>query len=102
LRICVNLSMRQLEDPTLIGDIQSVLAQTGLAAHLLELELTESVIMHNVERAARILTDIKSLGIRLAIDDFGTGYSSLAQLKRFTIEYSESRQIIRSAHTRRS
>jgi diguanylate cyclase (GGDEF)-like protein/PAS domain S-box-containing protein len=86
VRICVNLSMRQLEDPGLIKDIQLALAQSKLPPHLLELELTESLIMHNVERAVRILTDIKSLGVRLAIDDFGTGYSSLAQLKRFPID----------------
>ncbi len=84
--ICVNLSMRQLEDAGLIEDIRSVLAQSALPPHLLELELTESMIMHNTERAVRILTDIKSLGVRLAIDDFGTGYSSLAQLKRFPID----------------
>ncbi len=86
VRICVNLSMGQLEDPGLIEDIRATLAQTGLAPDLLELELTESMIMHNSERAVRILTDIKSLGVRLAIDDFGTGYSSLANLKRFPID----------------
>ncbi|MGB6452832.1 MAG: EAL domain-containing protein [Steroidobacteraceae bacterium] len=86
VRVCVNLSMRQLEDSALIEDIQMALAQTGLAPDLLELELTESMIMHNSERAVRILTDIKSLGVRLAIDDFGTGYSSLAHLKRFPID----------------
>jgi diguanylate cyclase (GGDEF)-like protein/PAS domain S-box-containing protein len=86
VRICVNLSMRQLENTGLIEDIRSALAQSGLPPDLLELELTESMIMHNVERAVRILTDIKSLGVRLAIDDFGTGYSSLAQLKRFPID----------------
>lgn len=86
VRICVNLSMRQLENTELIEDIRSALAHSGLPADLLELELTESMIMHNVERAVRILTDIKALGVRLAIDDFGTGYSSLAQLKRFPID----------------
>ena len=86
VRICVNLSLRQLEDPSLVKDIQSALAQSGLPAHLLELELTESMIMHNVERAVSVLTNIKKLGVRLAIDDFGTGYSSLAQLKRFPID----------------
>jgi len=86
IRICVNLSMRQLDDAEFIDDVRSILGRSGLPPHLLELELTESMIMHNVERAVRILTDIKSLGVRLAIDDFGTGYSSLAQLKRFPID----------------
>jgi diguanylate cyclase (GGDEF)-like protein/PAS domain S-box-containing protein len=86
VQVCVNLSMRQLEDSSLIGDLQAALAESGLPPHLLELELTESMIMHNTERAIRILRDIKSLGVRLAIDDFGTGYSSLAQLKRFPID----------------
>jgi diguanylate cyclase (GGDEF)-like protein/PAS domain S-box-containing protein len=86
VRVCVNLSMRQLEDPNLISDIRSALNDSGLSPDLLELELTESMIMHNAERAVRILTEVKALGVRLAIDDFGTGYSSLAQLKRFPID----------------
>ena len=86
VQVCVNLSLRQLEHTGLIEDIQAVLAESGLPPHLLELELTESMIMHNTERAVRILMDIKALGVRLAIDDFGTGYSSLAQLKRFPID----------------
>jgi len=86
VRMCVNLSMLQLEDKGLINDLRAVLRESGLPPHLLELELTESMIMHNAERAVRVLTDIKALGIRLAIDDFGTGYSSLAQLKRFPVD----------------
>jgi diguanylate cyclase (GGDEF)-like protein/PAS domain S-box-containing protein len=86
VRMCVNLSMLQLEDSGLIDDLRAALHDSGLPAHLLELELTESMIMHNAERAVRVLTDIKALGIRLAIDDFGTGYSSLAQLKRFPVD----------------
>jgi diguanylate cyclase (GGDEF)-like protein/PAS domain S-box-containing protein len=87
VRVCVNLSMRQLQDAgALIADIRACLADCGLSPHLLELELTESMIMHNAEHAVRVLTEIKALGVRLAIDDFGTGYSSLAQLKRFPID----------------
>jgi len=86
VRMCVNLSMLQLEDKGLIADLRAVLRESGLPPHLLELELTESMIMHNAERAVRVLTEIKALGIRLAIDDFGTGYSSLAQLKRFPVD----------------
>jgi diguanylate cyclase (GGDEF)-like protein len=86
LRMSVNLSMRQLNDEGLVREIQAVLADTGMDASLLELEVTESTIMHNAERAVKILTSIKDLGVRLAIDDFGTGYSSLAHLKRFPID----------------
>jgi diguanylate cyclase (GGDEF)-like protein len=86
IRMSVNLSMRQLEDNGLIDDLRAALKDSGLPANLLELELTESMIMHNAERAVRVLTQIKALGIRLAIDDFGTGYSSLAQLKRFPVD----------------
>ena len=77
----VNLSMRQLNDDGLIPEM---LRETGM--DLLELEVTESTIMHNAERAVKVLTAIKALGVRLAIDDFGTGYSSLAHLKRFPID----------------
>ena len=82
----VNLSMRQLSDENLVKEIAAVLEETGMDPKLLELEVTESMIMHNSERAVRVLTEIKALGVRLAIDDFGTGYSSLAHLKRFPID----------------
>ena len=86
VRMSVNLSMRQLNDEGLVREIEAVLAETGMDPELLELEVTESTIMHNAERAVRVLTPIKDLGVRLAIDDFGTGYSSLAHLKRFPID----------------
>jgi diguanylate cyclase (GGDEF)-like protein/PAS domain S-box-containing protein len=82
----VNLSPRQFKDPALIDDIAAALAETGMAPELLELEITESMIMHNVDQAAEKAAAIKNLGVRLAIDDFGTGYSSLSQLKRFPID----------------
>jgi EAL domain-containing protein (putative c-di-GMP-specific phosphodiesterase class I) len=86
IRMSVNLSMRQMNDDNLIQEIEQVLLDTGMPPHLLELEVTESTIMQNSERAVMVLTAIKSLGVRLAIDDFGTGYSSLAHLKRFPID----------------
>ncbi|MGH8115141.1 MAG: putative bifunctional diguanylate cyclase/phosphodiesterase, partial [Rhodanobacteraceae bacterium] len=86
VRMCVNLSMRQLQDDRLAADIAAALEDFGVRPELLELELTESTIMHNAERAVRVLSEIKALGVRLAIDDFGTGYSSLAQLKRLPID----------------
>ncbi len=85
LRIAVNLSARQFRQRNLIGMIEQVLGETRLAPGLLELELTEGMLMHNVEETALILERLDEIGIRLAIDDFGTGYSSLSYLKRFPI-----------------
>jgi diguanylate cyclase (GGDEF)-like protein/PAS domain S-box-containing protein len=82
----VNMSPRQFKDPALLDDIAEVLVETGVRPDLLELEITESMIMHNVELAAMKTEAIRKLGVRLAIDDFGTGYSSLSQLKRFPID----------------
>jgi EAL domain-containing protein (putative c-di-GMP-specific phosphodiesterase class I) len=70
----------------LLHDIADALEQTGMAPDLLELEITESMIMSNVEQAVDRAAEIKQLGVRIAIDDFGTGYSSLSQLKRFPID----------------
>jgi diguanylate cyclase (GGDEF)-like protein/PAS domain S-box-containing protein len=84
--MAVNLSPRQFRDNRLLDDIAEVLAQTHLAPELLELEITESMLISNLEQAVEKAHAIKNLGVRLAIDDFGTGYSSLSQLKRFPID----------------
>jgi diguanylate cyclase (GGDEF)-like protein/PAS domain S-box-containing protein len=84
--VSVNVSPRQFKDPMLLDDIAEILAETGMAPELLELEITESMIMHHVDIAAEKAAAMKELGIKLAIDDFGTGYSSLSQLKRFPID----------------
>jgi FOG: EAL domain len=84
--MAVNLSPRQLTDDNLIDDIQSALNDSGMAPNLLELEITESMVMRNPARMIAVLTKIKNLGVRLAIDDFGTGYSSLSQIKHFPID----------------
>ncbi len=84
--MAVNLSLRQLTDDNLIDDIRTALNDSGMAPNLLELEITESMVMHNPARMIAVLTKIKNLGVRLAIDDFGTGYSSLAQIKHFPID----------------
>ncbi len=86
INMAVNLSVRQFADEKLLEDIAAILQETGMAPELLELEITEGMIIHNVERAIRLLTAIKQMGVRLAIDDFGTGYSSLGQLKNFPID----------------
>jgi diguanylate cyclase (GGDEF)-like protein len=84
--MAVNLSMRQFADDSLLQVVAAALQDSGMRPELLELELTESMVMHNAERAARMLGLIKQMGVRLAIDDFGVGYSSLAQIKRFPID----------------
>ncbi len=86
LRIAVNLSPRQFADSGLLDDIEAALAKSGMAPELLELEITESMVMRNVERAMHVLKAIKGLGVMLAIDDFGTGYSSMSLLKKFPID----------------
>jgi len=84
--MAVNLSPRQFADPELPRDVASALEESGMPPELLELEVTESMVMHNIDRAVETLSEIKKLGVRLAIDDFGTGYSSLSQLKRFPFD----------------
>ena len=86
LCVAVNLSARQFANDELVKDIVAALACSGLRADLLELELTESMVMHNRDRAGKAIAAIKALGVRIAIADFGIGYSSLAQIKRFPID----------------
>ena len=86
MNIAVNLTARQFCDEHLLQDVESILQATGLDPHLLELEITESLLIHDVEDTLRILTGLKGLGVRIAIDDFGTGYSSLATLQRFPLD----------------
>jgi EAL domain-containing protein (putative c-di-GMP-specific phosphodiesterase class I) len=86
LRLAVNLSARQLDDPELVPDVQRVLDSTNLPASALCLEITESAVMRDPAVAARTLAALRELGAYLAIDDFGTGYSSLAQLLRLPLD----------------
>jgi diguanylate cyclase (GGDEF)-like protein len=86
LRMAVKLSASQLSDEDLVKDIAAALQTSGMKAELLELELTESMVMQNAERAPKVLAALKQLGARLAIEDFGIGYSSLANLKRLPID----------------
>ena len=84
--IAVNLTARQFFDEHLLADVRSILEVSGMDPRLLELEITESLLIHDVANTLRILTELKALGIRIAIDDFGTGYSSLATLQRFPLD----------------
>ncbi len=84
--MAVNVSGRQLDSDELIDDIREALAESGLPAKALTIEITETTLMRDVEQTARRLSAIKELGVRIAIDDFGTGYSSLAHLQRFPVD----------------
>ena len=86
LSIAVNMTARQFLDENLVSDVSSILAETGMEPHLLEIELNESLLIRDVGNTLRILTGLKALGIRIAVDDFGTGYSSLAMLQRFPLD----------------
>jgi EAL domain-containing protein (putative c-di-GMP-specific phosphodiesterase class I) len=86
VRIAVNLSARQFRNQRLASEIRKCLSATGTDASLIELELTESMVMHDPEQTARTLNELKAMGLTLSIDDFGTGHSSLAYLKRFPID----------------
>jgi diguanylate cyclase (GGDEF)-like protein/PAS domain S-box-containing protein len=85
--VAVNLSARQLRDADVVGTVLRALEESGLPPALLELELTESMLMHDAAGVLRTLTALKHAGVSLAIDDFGTGYSSLGYLKRFPLDY---------------
>jgi diguanylate cyclase (GGDEF)-like protein/PAS domain S-box-containing protein len=86
LVMAVNLSPRQFRHPRLVQDVGQVLAETGLDAAGLEVEITEGTAMGDADATVKTLEHLKAIGIRLAIDDFGTGYSSLGYLKRFPID----------------
>lgn len=86
LSIAVNLTARQFCDDHLLQDVRSILSASGMDAHLLELEIPESLLIQNVEKTLVILGELKALGIRIVIDDFGTGYSTLANLQRFPLD----------------
>ncbi|MCB1907500.1 MAG: EAL domain-containing protein [Rhodocyclaceae bacterium] len=86
VRVGVNISARQFSAGNLLETVESALAASGLRPDLLELEITESMLMEQPEDAARLLAELSGLGVQLAIDDFGTGYSSLAYLRRFAID----------------
>ncbi|MGE7990273.1 EAL domain-containing protein [Pseudomonas sp. NPDC089554] len=87
VRVSVNLSVYQLRQGKVVSLVRQVLQESGLEPHLLELELTESQLLDNVEHIIATFEQLHELGVKLAIDDFGTGYSSLSYLKRFPVDY---------------
>ena len=84
--MAVNISAHQFRQPDFVQTVRGILAETGLPADRLELEITESTVMHGVDAAIQTLAQLKAMGVRLAIDDFGTGYSSLSYLRRFPLD----------------
>jgi diguanylate cyclase (GGDEF)-like protein/PAS domain S-box-containing protein len=86
LALAVNVSTRQLQQHNLRELVARVLAETGMAANRLEIELTENMLLHSSEAAARNLQDLKAMGVRLSLDDFGIGFSSLLHVKYFPID----------------
>ena len=87
IKMSVNLSARQLADPGLVDYVASTLAATGLKPERLLLEITESVLMANVETSLEALAALKQLGVGITVDDFGTGYSSLSYLTQVPLDY---------------
>ncbi|MCB5167891.1 EAL domain-containing protein [Streptomyces bambusae] len=83
--VSVNVAVRQVWDSDLVGDVAAILAETGLAPQLLQLELTESAVMGSAGRPLQALQELSDMGVRIAIDDFGTGYSNLAYLSRLPV-----------------
>ena len=86
LSISVNVAPRQFAGADLVGDVREILLKTGISPNCLQLEIMETIAMQDAERAGRVLSDLKALGIRLSIDDFGVGYSSLSRLRRFPVD----------------
>jgi diguanylate cyclase (GGDEF)-like protein len=86
LTLSVNLSRRQLISPHLADEVRTALSLSGIDPRQLILEITESVLMEDPERASQALSELRDLGIRIAVDDFGTGYSSLSHLQRFPVD----------------
>jgi diguanylate cyclase (GGDEF)-like protein/PAS domain S-box-containing protein len=86
LHISVNLSGRQLGHPTLAADVEAILTETGIAPGSVELEITESVLVDDIEASSETLRALKALGVKLVVDDFGTGYSSFSYLRRFPVD----------------
>jgi diguanylate cyclase (GGDEF)-like protein/PAS domain S-box-containing protein len=82
----INLSIKQLQHSDIVADVRDALSDAGIPAHVLTLEITETVLMADTELAVKRLLELKELGVRLALDDFGTGYSSLSYLSRFPVD----------------
>ncbi len=85
-RVAVNVSPVQFMQPGFVEEVRRILGQTGLPAHCLDVEITESVLVHDLASTIAILQELKALGVQISVDDFGTGYSSLAQIKHLPVD----------------
>jgi EAL domain-containing protein (putative c-di-GMP-specific phosphodiesterase class I) len=94
LRVAVNLSGIQFAQPDVVQTAAAALNESGPEPACLEIELTESIVMHNVERAVTTLHQLKALGVQLSVDDFGTGYSSLALSEAVSDRCTEDRPVL--------
>ncbi len=86
LMLSVNVSTRQLDEPSFISDLSDILRETGMPAQLLQLEITESIFLMDSVVVGALFEAIRALGVKIAFDDFGTGYSSLSYLERFHVD----------------
>ena len=86
IRLAINISAKQLREPGIVDAIRALFEETGLKPSAVQLEITESAMMERPEVSARVLAEMKALGLTLAMDDFGTGYSSLSYLQRFPLD----------------
>jgi EAL domain-containing protein (putative c-di-GMP-specific phosphodiesterase class I) len=86
LPVAVNLSASQFHEPRLVRELDAILGETGVPLAFLEIEITESMVMRDPDRAGEVMAALRARGVRLTIDDFGTGHSSLGYLKRFPID----------------
>jgi EAL domain-containing protein (putative c-di-GMP-specific phosphodiesterase class I) len=86
ITVCVNLSASQLRDTSMVADLRGILETNGCEPAWLQLEITETSMVRDVESASAVLARLRALGVRIAIDDFGTGYSSLSHLRHLPVD----------------
>ncbi|MEP6883594.1 MAG: EAL domain-containing protein [Gammaproteobacteria bacterium] len=92
MQMAVKLTSRQFLDENLLHDVQAILGETAMQAPLLELEISENVLFHDIDKTLRIMSGLKDMGVKIAVDDFGTSYSSLFMLRRFPLDTIKMRR----------
>ncbi|MEP6547711.1 MAG: EAL domain-containing protein [Gammaproteobacteria bacterium] len=97
--MAVNLTLRQFSDEHLLSDLTRILCETGMQPHLLELEVSESMLFHDIAKTLHVMTGLKALGVKIAVDDFGTCYSSLFKLRQFPLDTIKIRRSVAGSFT---